>query len=1106
MTADRLAISNLVERFAPSRGLFSSTLAQSPNVQSIVVAQIRHKTLFDVVFVHRNHIVIRQFDEAIAGAGPLKHVATKADFDSLITGAKALGPVEFDWDSVDLSAFAEKNSYSRTEPQSFLEDSPPASEPGEFQRTVSDLQDKNTLPPQVLVLTLRRGNRDTLALLFAFHSSAPRLQFIHHQRPLPAQSSEDNREALRLGAHLAIEPAGRAMVVAAREGRFMLYKLKGRTDWFQDQNGIKLEDEDTFQPIAEEKQIRVSGAIHKIDFLRSQDGDLSTVIIVLLTGFNQQQTLLKRWDWDTRLPLGHANAVRQVWQGHPINPQFFQAHLLIPSRMECGFVLVTDGLMCKFSGIYGPGVPTPREIKLPIDKDPDNSHSQHRNVARERSRWTAWAHPAGRRSDHHRQFDNFYLCREDGATRFIESERGSDIVVHNELKLDTANDTAFTVIALTSDHNSEFVVTANGFFTLRPNEDFERQQTFDDWSNVNDFSFVSGGSHTSIAASSAMSFDKLNLLHTAIKARVLVSIPGAIDDAEQRWIMPAGSRSSVYLVCSSSSGTRFRLVSPPNKEQPPDLHRELEEHLDLESKSLQVGSTSSGFMIQVTRSSVRAWTRKGNLQTLDIQGTVDAAALELGTAQIVLFVRNSRGTHLQLCHVELIDRSLTIHSKQLSSAQSLRLDDHIDAVSCLSVKAAGDGSLLAVLSTWHHGVLCIHIGENGAVNAVESVPCDVPCESISIRLHHHDFLITLGLRNGFVRFVRYDYSQDKVVGDTQAPLGTGPVRVIALPDACLALCDGSIVKLERGLGKSQIFQRQVTLSPAQDDKVVGLSPGPSWYSAGGDSTVSIFTSSATLVTSLSQPRTLCKKVNIFGEGNNDYQWSCQITHTLPYDNKLIVVYKYASIIEHSSGISSNGTDGRRQVYQKLAVINPRSTRKHRPSEDRILRDGDKKDKSFTSGEKVHDIFEWNAVVSRSKYRLIVVRTERPPGTDKRPGRLYVYTVNPDGTLFNRSTIRRGGVIHAAGQFNSNSLILYWNNALEVAVLEKKDGGGLYWTSGAFARRNLPGPGRALAVGHSSSGNQLVHVTTKEQVTVFEDGTERKWESGDRHEITQMHLL
>lgn len=1106
MATDRLAISNLVERFAPTRGLFSSTLAQSPNVQSIVVAQIRHRTLFDVVFVHRYHIVVRQFDEAIAGAGPLKHVATKADFDSLITSAKALGPVEFDWESVDLSAYAQHRDLRSPKSSSFFDRASPVSENDDTRQIISELQDRSNLPPQVLVLTLRRGRRDTLALLFGYHDSARKLQFIHHQRPLPAQiSTENNREALRLGAHLAIEPEGRAMVVAALEGRFMLYKLKSRKDWFQDQDGVELEHEDTFQPIAEEKQIRVSGTIHKIDFLRSQDGDPHNVIIVLLTGLGQQQTLLQRWDWDTRLPLSDTNAVRQVWTGHPINPQFFQAHLLIPSITECGFVLVTHGLMCRFSEIYGPGVPKTREIRLPINKDPSTTDEYQRNLG-DRPCWTAWAHPAGRTSSHHRRYNNFYLCREDGAIRFIESERGSDIVVHNELELNTANDTAFTVIALTSNHNSEFVITANGFFTLRPREDFERQQIFDDWSTINDFSLTNGGDHVSIATCSPKSFDKLNILHTAIEARVIVPIQGAIEDAEQRWILPAGSKSSVSLVCSSTIETRCELVSTSSKEQLSGLRQVLEEHLDLESRSLYVGTTNSGIVVQATPSSVRAWSRKGDLQILDIQGTARTAALELSTGQLVLFTKDAQSSYLQLCYVGFSGDSLVLQSKPLGNVNVLRLEDNVDAVTSMSTKSGKDGSLLVVVSTWDSGLLFVHLNEKGDVKDRQTLPCDVQCESISIRQREPGFLITLGLRNGVVRFLQYDSTHNKVTDDTETSLGSGPVSVLALQDGALAACDGNIIKLQRGIRKGQVFQRRVTLSPAQDVKIIGLSAGPSWFSTANETTVAVLTSSGTLVVSLSAPSILCRKVNIFGEGNNDYKWRCQITHSLPYGERLIVVYKYTSITEKASGPGSNGTLGSREVYYKLTVINPRATKKHRPSEDRILRDGGKKDKSFTSGEEVQDIFEWNAVVSGSKYKLIVVRTKRPPKTDKKPGRLYVYTVTPDENLFLRSTVKRAGPINAARQYNANSLILYWGSTLEVSVLERKEGGGLVWTTGSFSRQNLPGPGPALAVGCSSSSNQLVHLTSKEQVTVFEDRNERRWESGDRHNITQMHLM
>lgn len=161
----------------PGTGLLSRTIVQSPNIQWVVPAHIRHPDKNDVVFVGNNFIQIKE----LVSNGDLRHldeVITKADFDSNIVGAKAISARP----EIGLDDHIRLGAQSQDEDLVMTEGSP-----------------EQLLPPHILVLVL-----SSKELLFTYAAESPRgdLEFTHSRRPLPADVSSLEE----YGRHICVDP------------------------------------------------------------------------------------------------------------------------------------------------------------------------------------------------------------------------------------------------------------------------------------------------------------------------------------------------------------------------------------------------------------------------------------------------------------------------------------------------------------------------------------------------------------------------------------------------------------------------------------------------------------------------------------------------------------------------------------------------------------------------------------------------------------------------------------------------------------------------------------------------------------------------------------
>ncbi|KAF2259003.1 hypothetical protein CC78DRAFT_86710 [Lojkania enalia] len=359
----------------PLVGILSKTVFDSPFVQFILPANIRHKNQNDVVFVGEYSVHLKE----VCAYGHLRHVATKADFKGRILAAGVFGETRK----------AEANTEHGTL----------------FKRTAVHAKRRSTmddeadaLPPKVVVLTL-----DTRTLMFLWAESNRTGNTRFRQKTIRLPSGNSRYE--RLGSHLAVDPKCRAIAVAAHEGGFMLYKTKSIDKWREE-----VRSGGDAVPVEDERFIPAEGCIMHMEFLSPglDKADDHHVILMFILA-HRGKTKMTCFDWDTRHDLSTAT-VRAERVSVDLDDQV--PSLLIPLYRSPDFLLVCDRHISLYRSILS-GVPT--RIPCPIDNVV--APALRPGEAKTYPRWVQWD-----RVSRHSTFakEAFYLVREDGGLLYAE--------------------------------------------------------------------------------------------------------------------------------------------------------------------------------------------------------------------------------------------------------------------------------------------------------------------------------------------------------------------------------------------------------------------------------------------------------------------------------------------------------------------------------------------------------------------------------------------------------------------------------------------------------------------------------------------------------------
>ncbi|KAM5475998.1 hypothetical protein MauCBS54593_000681 [Microsporum audouinii] len=387
--------SGRTERFKPpATGMLSRTLIQGPAVQWIIPARLRHQDQNDVVFIGDKFIQIKE----LVPSGHLEEVVTKADFDSRIIGAKIINSRPGPGLQDEIKQGARVPSHS-----------------------TQSLPDEGSVPPHILVLVL-----SSKEILFMFTKPGARgiPEFVYFRRPLPADTSALEE----YGRHIAVEPRARAMAICAAQKFFGVFSLKASST-------IQAEmAKGPVNPIKEECFFRADGDILRMEFLYPTPPDNDRIILLLLIA-QDSESYYVTYDWSAMETL---RSMDPRVTSHRLSNNYRMPTVLIPLIHSTSFMVATHSTMSIYKNVLNTENTTPPiNCPFPILEDRPRSRNQI---------WTHWAR-ARRNRIRNAQFDDIYLCREDGMVLYLEIGKSGDIERQSNLgSLGCNLDTAFAIL------------------------------------------------------------------------------------------------------------------------------------------------------------------------------------------------------------------------------------------------------------------------------------------------------------------------------------------------------------------------------------------------------------------------------------------------------------------------------------------------------------------------------------------------------------------------------------------------------------------------------------------------------------------------------------
>lgn len=560
----------------PSRpGVLTKSIVRTPVCKYILHARIRHRDFNDVVFVGEDFIHVKQ----VIHNGHLEHIATKDDFDCHIKAAKT-----FDLDA----------------------DSPDNGE--DFIKTESASGKKNDtkfdLPPQLVVLTL---DSDDLIFLYLKLDETGHLQFVHQTCPMPTFESRIHQT----GDHLAVDPASRALAVAACERQVIIYSAKP-TD--QIQNQLR-QNHPNWCPVSSQRSLVVTGVIQHLEYLHPSDKDPDHIILLLVV-VDERRTKALWISWHGNSDLRHA----LVHQPQPVDAPRTVSNLLIPLR-NAAFLTVTGSDMKLHKDILS-------GFMRSIPMDPYVAETESPGGSPRRPIWTSWCRPLRNRSIKHGQ-DIIYLIREDGLVILVEVTSIDTMHASNAGNVGCHVGSAFASLGDPSDPDILAIVgdMSNGCVVHMGNwpspgriaemsrvDTMEMQEsgTLPNWASNTDMVLSKlPQSHTRsarttdavFATSSREPHGNITELRKGIEARLatyfdlegLKSVMGA-------WALPNVSNASILMLLSTPSSTRVLDIAP-SLEELDELSDEATT-LELQQRTLTAGIFSNGHLVQVSEASI----------------------------------------------------------------------------------------------------------------------------------------------------------------------------------------------------------------------------------------------------------------------------------------------------------------------------------------------------------------------------------------------------------------------------------------------------------------------------------------------------------------------
>ena len=242
---------------APTLGLLTRTVAQSPSIRWILRAHLRRHDQCDLIFIGDDFIQIHE----LTAECHLRHLFAKYDFGCRINSAAVIGD--------DLCHTEVRDSAVKLENDEL--------------REFSD----SSIPsrPQFLLLTLDSAE---VISLYLHEGSDHALHIeVSREQALPASSHPLERS----GKILVVDPKFRAIATTVSEGGLMLKSSR------HTRQTLDMDQEGSSDVLAvESSMIRVQGTILQMEFLHPPPSDPGLVVLLVVVA-SERKTLLQRIDW-----------------------------------------------------------------------------------------------------------------------------------------------------------------------------------------------------------------------------------------------------------------------------------------------------------------------------------------------------------------------------------------------------------------------------------------------------------------------------------------------------------------------------------------------------------------------------------------------------------------------------------------------------------------------------------------------------------------------------------------------------------------------------------------------------------------------------------------
>lgn len=532
-----------------------------------------------------------------------------------------------------------------------------------------------------------------------------------------------------------------------------------------------------------------------MEFLYPAATDRDRVILILVVAKNKD-TFFVCYDWSASDNLRTVSPKKTTQKLPPVCP--FPS-VLIPLVKSTSFLLATPSQILVFKNVLDGSTNVPLNYPIPA--------LEMRPIANSLI-WTYWARPM-RNWNRNQQFDDIYLCREDGKILYLEVDKGGDLRRQTPLgSLDCNIDTAFAIIPGGYEAGDLLVVAGSmsggGLFIEDARKPPRCIQRIPNWGPVLDTVTVRS-SHPPGGRIAGPSFDRIftcsgigpdhssiTELRHGLEARMGMLIEeDGISTTTGIWGFHNATAGGMFCLISDPESSSLIFIPAEGTEELSTL-TEAQSGLNLDAQTLAAGSTADGLLIQVTGVTVSLTVLGNEAQRFTarwkgLEERVISASVSSDLGAFVVAVRTYKNIRIEVhkaridengIRCDMVGKPLVVPYEPICFA--------IEEVNGIFHLFAGtvEGKLLTFEIDNQRGLRLLYKidlpFEQGGLFDGEASPACESIRTVSTTKHGEPkFTLFCGLRSGILAPYNVDYSNSCVRLYEASPykLGDTAVRI-----------------------------------------------------------------------------------------------------------------------------------------------------------------------------------------------------------------------------------------------------------------------------------------------------------------------------------------